>query len=78
MVFTELPTPDPFNRPNANQFNQSPFTGNPDTVLITLPEEEKKEIKKDDDEESEEEEVEKIEPKNFTEEDRLSYTVHAI
>ena len=29
MVFSELPSPDPFNRPNADQFNHTPFTGNP-------------------------------------------------
>lgn len=39
--------------------------------------EEKKEVKKDE-EDSEEEEAVKIIPKNYTEEDRLAYTVHAI
>ena len=29
MVFSELPSPDPSNRPNADQFNHTPFTGNP-------------------------------------------------
>ena len=37
MVFQELPSPDAFNRANADRFNLMPFTGNPQTQLITLP-----------------------------------------
>lgn len=77
--FQELPTLDEFNKTNANQFNNLPFTGNPQTVLLNVqPEGEEKKPEQAEPVDSDEEEVVKIEPKNYTEEDRLAYTVGAI
>ena len=36
-IFGELPELDKYNRPNVNNYNSTLFTGNPQTVLLSLP-----------------------------------------
>ncbi len=61
-----------------NAYNGTLFTGNPQTVLLSIPTEESQPPAKNPDDDSEEENEVKVQPKNYTEEDRLAYTVLAI
>ena len=81
-IFDQLPALDEFNRQKVENFCHLPFSGDPNQILVNIQGEEGQENKeaeqKKENEDSDEEDKVKIVPKNFTELDRLSYTIRAI